>query len=227
MLYAMSLRVFLRLPVVDEPEQKITSEIDFADAPESALQRLRLKRELLSREYAAGKLNAAQFNAMYRYYMEKSAIIEKLLERNPETEAWRTVAAPGATTFLKERFEARPLYCLVFPRGAKTPLLSEGKITTKAAQQVHKLLQTLWQMQTWRTGMARQSLGEGLWLLLAVGESALTLVVYMMQPSQLQVNKVRDLHVDFERANQLMLKRQAEAAQLVFPQRSLFKQNVT
>lgn len=190
----------------------------------AALARLREKREQITREYADGKINAAQYNAMYRYYMEKTAIIEKILERDPQSETWRNVAAPGSTAFLRERFEARLLYCVVFRRGdEKAPLLTEGRLPQKAAVELHRTLQSLWSSPHWRSGVARKSLGDGMWMLLVLGERSLTAALFLFQPSNLTINKVRDLHTDFERANHLMLVRGTAAAQMVFPQRALFK----
>lgn len=204
-------------------DDQFTSNIQDDGDARKALAILRQKRDQLSRDYAAGQLNAAQFNAMYRHYMEKSAIIEKILESNPESEVWRNVAAQGATAFLRERFEARPIYMVVFRRGERSPLLATGKLPQKAARQVHRLLTVIWQSNAWRTGLARKSLGDGMWLLLTIGENALTITVFFMQPSVLQVNKVRDLHADFERANRMALIRNVPAGRMVFPQRALFE----
>lgn len=189
----------------------------------TALTRLREKREQITREYADGKINAAQYNAMYRYYMEKTTIIEKMLERDPKSESWRNVAAQGSTAFLRERFETRLLYCVVFRRGDKTPLLTEGRLPQKAAVELHRTLQSIWSSPHWREGVARKSIGEGMWLVLVLGERSFTMTLFLFQPSNNLINKVRDLHNDFEQANSLMLMRGAGAAQMVFPQRALFK----
>lgn len=204
-------------------DDQFTSNIQDDGDARKALALLRQKRDQLSRDYAAGHLNAAQFNAMYRHYMEKTTIIEKLLENNPQSEVWRNVAAQGATALLRERFEARPIYMVVFRKNEHAPLLANGKLPQKAARQVHRLLQVIWASQAWRTGLARKSLGEGMWLLLTIGENALTITVFYMQPSTLQVNKVRDLHADFERANRMALIRSVPAGRMVFPQRALFE----
>ncbi len=189
----------------------------------AALLRLREKREQITREYADGKINAAQYNAMYRYYMEKTTIIEKMLERDPKSESWRNVAAQGSTAFLRERFEARLLYCVVFRRGDKTPLLTEGRLPQKAAVELHHTLQSLWSSPHWRSGVARKSLGDGMWLLLILGDRSLTMTLFLFQPATSLINKVRDLHTDFEQANALMLLRGSPASQMVFPQRALFQ----
>jgi hypothetical protein len=189
----------------------------------AALIKLREKREQITREYADGKINAAQYNAMYRYYMEKTAIIEKMLERDPKSESWRNVAAQGSTAFLRERFETRLLYCVVFRRGDKTPLLTEGRLPQKAAVELHKTLQSIWASPHWRSGVARKSLGEGMWLVLVLGERSFTMTIFLFQPANTIINKVRDLHTDFEQANTLMLMRGALPTQMVFPQRALFQ----
>jgi len=190
---------------------------------EAAMTEIRQKMEDIAAEYAAGKLNSAQFNAIYRHYMEKRTIIEKLLARNPETDAWRSVAEAGTTGILRQHYQSRPIHYVVFRRGEREPLIANGKITRQAARQIFKMLQVIWSMTTNRSGLARKSLGKGLWLVLAMGENAITLVLFSRQPTNLQTNRVRDLHNDFERANALSLERGLPAARMVFPQRSLME----
>jgi len=191
--------------------------------PKSVLDDLRRRIRSATNEYAAGNLNAPQFQALHRHYTEKRMIVEQLLERNANSSAWEAAASPGMTGFLKERFEARPLFYVVFRRGEKRPLRSEGKIPQNIAQQLYRILQMYWRMTQWRTGLAQKSLGNGHWLLMVAGENSLTLVVFMLQPSSLQVQHVRDLHADFERANTRQLQQSAPVTQFVFPQRSLLQ----
>jgi hypothetical protein len=189
--------------------------------PQTALEAIRQRLQGITQEYSSGKLNAVQFNAIYRHYMEKRMIIEKLIERNPESDAWRAAASSGHTTDLKDRYESRPLYYVIFRKGEKRPLLFDGKLPKKAAEQLHKLLEVFWKMQVWRQGLARKSVGDGMWLMLMVGENAMTIAIYFLQPSTLQVNKLKDLHADFERANTKALERGFSADRMVFPQRAL------
>lgn len=192
------------------------------DNPQHVLTEIRQKMNELTAEYASGKLNAAQFNALYRHYTEKRAVIEKLLERNPDSDAWRMVAQPGQTGDLRDRLESRPLYYVVFRHQEHQPLHLEGKLPRKAAEQVYKLLQALWRVGTRREGLTRKAVGDGMWMLMVVGPQALTIVIYFLQPSTLQTNHLRDLHSDFERANRYLLERGLPASRMVFPQRSLF-----
>jgi len=193
--------------------------------PRSALEQIRRKLEQATLEYSAGRLNPVQFNAIYRHYMEQRTIVEKLLERNPETDAWRAAASQGKTTYLRDRYEARPLYFVVFKRGEKHPLHSEGKLSQKAASQVHRMLQVLWSLENWHKGLAQKTLGDGLWLLLMVGDVSFTITLFFLQPSAIQFNQIRDLHTDFERANHKLLERGAPPERMVFPQRALLEQS--
>jgi len=185
---------------------------------------IRKKMETVAAEYASGKINSAQFNAIYRHYMEKRTIIEKLIARNPETQAWRSVAEPGRTSILREQYQARTIHYVVFRRNEREPLIAHGKITRQVARQMFKMLQVIWAMTTHRTGLARKSLGKGVWLVLSIGDQSITLVLFSRQPSNLQTNRVRDLHEDFERANYLALERGLPAARMVFPQRALMEE---
>lgn len=191
--------------------------------PQQALAQIRADIDGLTREYAHGKLNAAQFNALYKHYTDKRALIQRLIERNPQGDVWRTVAEKGHTAVLRDQFGARPLYYVVFRRGERYPLLAQGKVSYKAAQRIYSLLQVLWAMENWRKGLAQKAIGDGAWLLLAIGEESFTLALYFLQPSTWQVNTLRELHDDFERANRVSLVRGLPPEKMVFPQRALLE----
>src|SRR5262245_27349023 len=102
-------------PNQPEQERQLSEETEpqahpAIDDPTAALENLRGKMEGVARDYAGGKLNRAQFNAIYGRYDEQRKIIERLLERDPENDAWQHVAEPGHTQFLLNHFQARPLY---------------------------------------------------------------------------------------------------------------------
>ena len=187
----------------------------------AAMEQIRRDMHKVAREFADGTISRAQFNAIYAHYSEKRTIIEKLLERNPETDAWRAAAATGRTTFLRNRYEAKPVFLLVFAHGATKPLMMGGKQPPNTAQHIYALLKAIWAAKEQKVGVARKALDNGLWVVLAIGEHAFTMVIFLMQPSITQVNRVRDLHDDFERANQYALERGLPADRMVFTQRSL------
>lgn len=189
--------------------------------PRQVLRELEEKLTALAYEYANGDINAPQYNALYRHYNEKRALIEHIADTNPDNPTWRTVAEQDDSQLLRQQFESRLDYCAVFQRGSQTPLLTEGKLPRNVAEQLLKLLQSMWEAKTWRKGVAGKSLGEGMWLVLTMGEQGMTLAVFYLQPSRQQMHHVRDVHKDFEQANQSLLKKRVTTGRLVFPQRSL------
>lgn len=191
--------------------------------PYETLEHIRLKMESIAADFANGTLNRAQFNAIYAHYSDQRAVVERLIERNPDNDAWRHAAAPGHTGFLKSHFEAQPVFYVVFRHSDPRPLITGGEELPAAREQIVHILKALWRTpdQEIRTGLARKAISDTAWLVIAIGELALTIVVYSLQPSNVQQNLVRDLHNDFERANRMALQRGFSADRMVYPQRSL------
>jgi hypothetical protein len=190
--------------------------------PQAALEQLRHKMEVVANEFSQGKINRAQFNAIYGRYSEQRTIIERLIERNPENAAWKQAAAPGHTSFLRDHFEARLQYYLVYQHNIATPLMMGGKQQANM-DEVGQVLRSLWGMKNRpKIGLARKDMTNGQWLVLALGEFAVTLALFALEPSAAQANLVRDLHADFERANRRALERGTRSLdRFVFPQRAL------
>jgi len=195
--------------------------------PQAALELLRRKMEIVANEFGEGKINRAQFNAIYGRYSEQRTIIETLLKRNPENPAWKQAAAPGHTSFLRQHFEARLGYYLVYQHNIPAPLMMGGKQQANM-DQISSVLKSLWQMSKRpKIGLARKEMGGGQWLVLALGEYAVTLAMFMLEPSVAQATLVRDLHNDFERANRRSLSNGTRSLdRFVFPQRALAEKDI-
>jgi len=190
---------------------------------------LRQKMEVIATEFAEGRVNRSQFNAVYGRYSEQRAIIERIVERNPESRAWKQViGTSGHTNFLRQHFEAQPLYFIIYRHRLPEPLMVGGK-TTPDMMQIAPILKGLWTMPNRpKTGLARKLIGEHQWLVLAMGEYALTIVVFLLEPSVAQAAMIRDMHADFERANQAALTRQVmHVDRMVFPQRALVESELS
>lgn len=190
-----------------------------------SLTEIRQKLQAIAQEYAEGKINPAQFNALYRYYTEKRQLIELLVARDPDSDAWKVVAKTQHTNFLKNRFESRPMYYLVARYRDRQPLMSHGRLPQESAHRVFKLLQSIWNMGKPDEGHVCRRMDKHLWLMLSMGQWSLTVVIFQYQPSSHQFSQVKDLHSDFERANAHSLQRDTQpeniAERLVYPQRAL------
>lgn len=198
-------------------------EIESPTTPKTALNSLRQKMEIVADEFSEGKINRAQFNALYKRYSEQRTIIERLLERNPDSEAWKQViSVKGQTGFLRHHFEAQTLYFCVYHRSSPQPIMTGGKHAPEN-HLITPILKSVWLMKDRpKLALGRKAISETNWLLLAVGDYAATGVVFSLEPSNAQARLVRDLHADFERANNAALTRGwIVPERMVFPQRSL------
>jgi chemotaxis protein histidine kinase CheA len=220
-------------PSQTQPQQPNTvqAEEDAAEKPPTAtspknpinaLEVLRKKMEHIASEFADGKINRAQFNAIYRRYDEQRTIIERLTERNPGSDAWKQVARPGHTSFLRTHFEAHCIYYLVYNLTAPTPLMIGGEQQPDMTK-IEPVLQTLYGLEKRPpNGLARKEIDSSHWLVLALTQHAFTIAMFNLEPSMTQINRVRDLHNDFERANRIALERgTSRLERMVFPQRAL------
>lgn len=184
---------------------------------------LRQKMELVADEFSQGKINRAQFNAVYKRYSEQRTIIERLIERNPKSDAWRQViGVTGQTGFLRSHFAAQPLYYVIYRNNAAEPIVVGGKNKPDPAA-IQPVLHLVWSMPSRpKNGLGRKPIGDNHWLILAIGDYATTVVMFSLEPSIAQARLVRDLHADFERANHAALARGwVMPDRMVFPQRAL------
>ncbi len=216
-------------PPGKEPARPLTPREQMQRA-EEALIRLREKMAQVAAEFAEGKLNQAQFDAIYARYSEQRLITERLLARDPESQAWQSVMQPGHTQFLKEHYEARVLSYAIYDQTtfALINLTGTMRVAHTQAEAVLKRLGAVI-AQRGNPGPAQKQIGDGRCVLFVPGELTAAVVILSRQPSAAQVQRIEDLHQDFERANQHALRRRdydpARAAErLVFPHRALFEE---
>ncbi|MEP7284303.1 MAG: hypothetical protein ABI947_00885 [Chloroflexota bacterium] len=199
---------------------------------EEALEKLRQKTAQIANEFAEGKLNRAQFTAMYAHFNEKRVIIEQLLARDPDTQAWQHVARPGHTGFLRQHFEARVLSYSIYNNSADdmaTPITTAGSITLPP-EIIDPILTALSILLKTRTASKplralNRQLENGQWIAIIPGMFTSAIALFSLEPSSQQFTLVVDLQRDFERANRVVLGRGIrQPDQLVFPHRALFEQ---
>lgn len=212
------------LPHTRETTSAIGSVEERLEA-ETALEKLRQKTAAVAAEFAAGRLNRAQFVAMYAHYNEKRVIIERLLARDPGTQAWQSVARSGHTGFLKEHYEARVLSYGVYDLVTSSLINSQG-VPLLPADMTSKILMAIRIVMRnhERLNAQRKRLENGQWAVFIPGKYTVGVVVFSIEPSVRQITLVDDLHRDFERANRHALERSVRNAdELVFPYRALFE----
>ena len=195
------------------------------DDPDAAMNALRGRMALIADEYANGKINRAQFDALYQRYGEQRTIIERLIARDPESSAWKQVLGVAENTgYLRDQFEAQALYYAVFRHQQYEPIAAGGRQPPNLSM-IESALKRVWATDNRpKHGLGRRPLGSTQWLILATGEHAVTVVLFSLEPSITQSRLVRDLHADFERANAAALVRGwIVPERMVFPQRALME----
>lgn len=217
-------------PLIPLDEVEIPQQIAGVEGrlqAETALETLRKKTAIVAAEFAEGKLNRAQFIALYVHYHEKRQIIERLLERDPDTQAWQPVAESGNTGFLRAHFEARALSYALYNQDP----LHHGEIVSSQGQPllveatVKKIQAAIAMVMRNHPELKaqRKALEDGRCAVFVPGQQITTIVVFSLEPSARQIAAVQDLHRDFERANRRALQRGIrQPEQLVFPHRALF-----
>lgn len=221
------------------PNPRVTQVVDLATLPptittledrlkaETALEQLREKTAAVAAEFSQGKINRAQFLALYAHYNEKREIIEKLLARDPDTNAWQSVAKPGNTTFLRAHFEARVLSYTIYeqkPPNTGQVLTTQGK-PPPDPELAGKIIKAIGMVVSANKPLQaqRKEIDNGRWLIFAPGEFTTAMGVFSLEPSNRQLTLIQDIHRDFEKANRPTLARGIRALdQLVFPHRALF-----
>lgn len=206
-----------------------TEEIDLSRSSQeraiSALDRLRQKMAAVAEEYAQGKLNRAQFNAIYRRYQEQRDITERLLQRDPKTGAWQTVVQPGVTGFLRDHFEAKVESYSVYDLKTGRQIIRTGSLQLPQAQVV-PILNKLYSMIVSQRdpGIARRAIQDDRFVVFVPGAYTVSVVVFSLEPAVAQLEMVQDMHNDFERANiQIFTGQRLNPHEMVFPHRALFE----
>lgn len=192
---------------------------------EKALARLREKMAQVATEFATGKINRAQFNAIYSRYNEQRQITERLLDRNPNSQAWQQVVKEGHTSFLRQHYQAHVLSYALYDNESSMPLYSLGNFKIETSLLVPMLSSfRAAASEMFGAGLKSTEIEGGRWLVFVPGRFTTSIVLFSVEPSTHQLDLVQDLHRDFERANQQALARGVRDQEtLVFPQRALFE----
>ncbi len=190
-----------------------------------AMEKLRDKMNEVAREFSEGLINQAQFNAIYRYYSEKRDITELILQRNPESDAWKTVINTEHTRFLREHFAAKILSFGIYRIQSGEQIVHQGNVRLPESQlaPIFEKLQAL--IQEGRLpAPARRKLKDERWVVLVPGKVTASVAIFSLEPAPTQRQHIEDIHHDFERANEKNLQMgNFDPRFMVFPHRVLFE----
>ena len=207
----------------DELDADLMSSV--IEKSEQVVESIRKKMASVAQEYAEGTINKAQFNAIYQRYNEQREITERLLQRNPDSDAWQSVIQPGHTGFLRNYFEAKIISYGLYRLRDSWQITLQGSVRLPQ-EQLLPIFARIKRMidQGHKLGPAWRKLKDDNWVFIVPGKLTASVVIFSVEPAIIQRKKVEDAHRDFERANAKILENESfQVESLVFPHRALLR----
>ena len=195
---------------------------DIADDLKRMLTGLERKIDRLETDFQQGRVNAAQYRAIRRHYLEQRDVATRLRQAHPESDRWKVVLEEGKTSFLMQLNEAVCHALALYDIAKRERFFVQGTMPPSTDEAL-ALLRTFGP-----TGpdpnagriLATQA-EDGSALLLIPGEFTAALVAFSQQPPGWQVRALREVHRNFEAANTVPLTR-GDRRSLIFPDLSRF-----
>jgi hypothetical protein len=180
------------------------------------------KIDRLESDLKQGRINASQYRAIRKHYLDQRQVAVRLQRAHPDSDRWRVVLEEGKTSFLLQLNEAVLRSFTLYDLRTRARIYSQGELPA-AAEQAFRLLGTFGpdgpQAEPGR--MLGMQAEDGSSYLLIPGKYTVALVVFTQDPPAWQLRAMREVHTNFEGANKATLAR-GERQTLIFPDLSRF-----
>lgn len=195
-------------PLAEDPKPMELVNGDGSPELRMRLDALDQKTARLEQDFQHGRVNASQYRAIHRHYIEQQEVALRLHHSHPDSDRWKVVLEEGKTSFLLQLNEASCLGVGFYDINTKSRLHLQGELPPSAEEAMSLL-------GTFGTAggdsppgrmLATQS-EDGTTLLLVPGRYTAALVVFSQDPPGWQVRALREVHQNFEAANRLTLER--------------------
>jgi hypothetical protein len=186
------------------------------------LQVLQQKMARLEKDFQHGRVNASQYSAIRRHYMEQREVALRLRVSHPESDRWRVVMEEGKTSFLLQLNETICYGMAIYDVKTRERLYWQGRIPP-SAEEAMAILQTFGPTGTAALSgrMLATTADDGTALLLIPGKYTAALVVFSQHPPGWQARALLEVHRNFEAANTPLLAR-GERRGLLYPDLTRF-----
>lgn len=170
-------------------------------------------------EFAAGKINRAQFHHVYDRYQRQIMTVEQLITESDPT-AWQDAVIESENTFdLRHRLMARALGMSIYDNANDERIETLGEFEADNAL-IASILRSYRSAaaETFRAGLRSKQMENGRWLCFAPGEFTTLVALFSLEPAEQQLRTISRMHQDFESANQAALaNRHADPERLAYP----------
>lgn len=184
---------------------------------ESLLNHLDEKIARLEKDFQQGRVNASQYRAIRRHYLEQHEVALRLHQLNPSSDRWRVVLEEGKTSFLLKLNEAECRCIALYDISTMEPVHVQGELPDEAEEAL-RFLGTFGPKPSERPSgrMFATQTDDGSNLILIPGRYTASLVAFSDDPPGWQVRALREVLRNFEIANQGALRR-GERDTLIIP----------
>ncbi len=217
-----ALTIEAEVPEDELDDRLIPGTGDIADDLKRMLTGLERKIDRLETDFQQGRVNAAQYRAIRRHYLEQRDVATRLRQAHPESDRWKVVLEEGKTSFLMQLNEAVCHALALYDIAKRERFFVQGTMPP-STEEALALLRTFGPTGTDPNAgriLATQA-EDGSALLLIPGEFTAALVAFSQQPPGWQVRALREVHRNFEAANKVPLTR-GDRRSLIFPDLSRF-----
>lgn len=196
--------------------------VDVSPELRRMLNALNWKIERLEKDFQQGVINASQYRAIRRHYLDQRQVAVQLQRTHPESDRWKVVLEEGKTSFLLQLNEAVLRSFTLYDLRTRARIYNQGNLPAAAEESVRLL-------GTFGPGGPQEAPGrmlgmqadDGCAYLLIPGKHTAALVVFTQDPPAWQLRAMREIHSNFEAANRATLER-GERQTLIFPDLSRF-----
>jgi hypothetical protein len=199
-------------------------DLDSIQDPElrERLELLNQKIVRLEGDFQQGRINASQYRAIYRHYMEQRDVALRLREKFPDSDRWQVVLEEGKTRFLMQLNEAACHAIGLYDIKSRGRIYLHGEMP-ETAEDAMALLGTFGASEgsTPDGRMYATKTDDGETLLLIPGVFTVSLAIFSQDPPAWQVRALREVHRNFEAANRVSLQK-GTIDGLIFPDLSRF-----
>ena len=209
-------------PIPGTPSEELVVLEDLEEDLKSMLGSLDSKMQRLEHDFQQGRINASQYRAIRRHYVQQRDVALRMRRSYPESDRWKLVLEEGKTSFLLQLNEASIQSVSFYHIPTGELILYQGESEDDEGE-----TQSLLNAMKANVGGAQSSrmlatrAKSGAVVLLMPGRFSAAIVRFSQEPPGWQARALREVHRNFEAANKPALER-GERKALVFPDFSRF-----
>ena len=194
---------------------------------EEYLNRTYAKMSQAVQDFAAGKINRAQFQDLYMHYEREIAMVSQLLADSEDPNQWRDAVTEGQSIMIRRRHQARTIGFAIYDKESGMPIEVLGDFAVDSALIVPML--SSYQnaaAEIFSAGLRSTQMDDGKWLCFVPGKYTMLLALFSLEPADQQLAMLNRMHDHFEQANNEALSAgTAQSGELALPFMAILKKS--